>query len=47
MHGGNLTELAGSPGSMPAGATPAGILANQPVPANDQVNTALLDFLRS
>ena len=28
VHGGNLTELAGSPVSLPAGATPAGIIAN-------------------
>jgi hypothetical protein len=28
VHGGNLTELAASPVSLPAGATPAGIIAN-------------------
>jgi len=28
------------------GSTPAGIIANKPVPANAQVSTALLDFLR-
>jgi hypothetical protein len=26
VHGGNLTELASSPASLPAGATPAGIV---------------------
>ena len=28
VHGGNLTELASSPASLPAGATPAGIVVN-------------------
>ena len=28
VNGGNLTELSGSPVSLPAGATPAGIVAN-------------------
>jgi len=26
VHGGNLSELAGSPAALPAGATPAGIV---------------------